>query len=97
MYTYQAKKIRELFPDAAIHPDPLVETASLASVQLPDPTAGAADCHLHDEVAAGHISDAQLESIIYAFMKFNGPRLPDGKRRGFFLGDGAGVGKGKKY
>lgn len=22
-------------------------------------------------------------------MKFNGPRLPDGKRAGFFLGDGA--------
>lgn len=29
----------------------------------------------------------------YACMKFDGPRLSDGSRMGFFLGDGAGVGK----
>jgi hypothetical protein len=42
------------------------------------------------------LSDAQMETVIYASMKFHGPRLADGKRHGFFLGDGAGVGKGRQ-
>jgi len=39
---------------------------------------------------------AQIESVIYAFQRFEGPRLPDGSRAGFVLGDGAGVGKGRQ-
>ena len=44
-----------------------------------------------------------MESLIYAFQKFEGPRLPGGERAGFFLGDGAGAflfegaGEGKDY
>ncbi len=66
--------------------DPLVETASLASVSLPPP------CFRHglqDCVHARLLSDAQLETVVYANMRFKGRRLPDGKRPGFFLGDGA--------
>lgn len=42
------------------------------------------------------LSDAQLESVAYAVQRFSGKRLPDGSRAGFFLGDGAGVGKGRQ-
>jgi P-loop containing NTP hydrolase pore-1 len=95
--SYVAKNIRELFPNVSAHPDPLVETASLASVQLPnlDESIRSQYEDLQEDIALGRLSDAQMESIIYAWIKFQGPRLPDGKRRGFFLGDGAGVGKGR--
>jgi hypothetical protein len=42
------------------------------------------------------ISNLQLETVVYAMQRFEGPRLPDGSRAGFFLGDGAGVGKGRQ-
>jgi hypothetical protein len=95
--SYIAKNIREIFPNVSAHPDPLVETASLASVQLPPLGENTKYLYetLEEDVQLGHLSDAQMESIIYAWTKFEGPRLPDGKRRGFFLGDGAGVGKGR--
>lgn len=42
------------------------------------------------------ISNAQLETVTYAMQRFTGERLEDGSRAGFFLGDGAGVGKGRQ-
>lgn len=33
---------------------------------------------------------------MYANMKWRGAHLKDGSRAGFFLGDGAGVGKGRQ-
>ena len=45
------------------------------------------------DVRAGRLSSAQLETVLYAFMRFNQERLPCGARKAFFLGDGAGVGK----
>jgi hypothetical protein len=91
--TYKALSITAMHPDIPSHPDPLVETASLASVPLPPATF---QHSLHDIVNARLLSDAQLETVIYASQKFHGSRLPDGKRAGFFLGDGAGVGKGRQ-
>ncbi|GAB4819275.1 hypothetical protein N2152v2_006321 [Parachlorella kessleri] len=91
---YCAQQIRDRFPDVMGHPDPLVETASLASIPLPPPSyepTSLLEC-IHKKL----LSDAQLESVIYANMKFTGPRLPSGHRAGFFLGDGAGVGKGRQ-
>jgi hypothetical protein len=38
---------------------------------------------------AAHLLGATCSMQIYANMKYNGPRLPDGKRAGFFIGDGA--------
>lgn len=96
--SYTAKKVRELYSDMDLvhHPDPLVETASLASVQLPDLDRSKHYlASLEDDIKAGRLSDAQVESIVYAWAKFTGPALPDQQRRGFFLGDGAGVGKGR--
>lgn len=42
------------------------------------------------------ISNLQLETVIYSMQRFQGPRLDNGHRAGFFLGDGAGVGKGRQ-
>ncbi|GFR48197.1 hypothetical protein Agub_g10014, partial [Astrephomene gubernaculifera] len=85
---YKPAKVEEGLP----HPDPIVETASLASVKPPDISY---QHHLQANVAANQLSNAQLETVLYAFQRFN-QRLPDGSRAGFFLGDGAGVGKGRQ-
>lgn len=87
---YRAKGIRELHPNVQEHPDALVETASLRSVPMPPLTF---EHCLQEEVDSGVLSDAQLETVIYANMRFNQPDRP---RMGFFLGDGAGVGKGRQ-
>ena len=87
---YVATGIRELHPNVQEHPDALVETASLRSV--PMPPLKFEHC-LQKEVDSGVLSDAQLETVIYANMRFNQPDRP---RMGFFLGDGAGVGKGRQ-
>jgi P-loop containing NTP hydrolase pore-1 len=42
------------------------------------------------------VSNAQLETVAYALQRFFGERLEDGSHAGFFLGDGAGVGKGRQ-
>lgn len=89
---YVAKGIRKLHPNVRPHPDKLVETTSLAGVRLPDPNY---QHSLQEEIDAGVLSDAQIEAVVYANMVFE-KYLPDGRRRGFFLGDGAGVGKGRE-
>lgn len=52
-------------------------------------------CAPQADVGAGRLSSAQLEAVLYACMRFQ-RRLPGGERGGFFLGDGAGVGKGRQ-
>ena len=71
----------------------MVETKSLAGVRAPALTY---THHLHDALHEGRLSCLQLESILYANQRHNGKRLPDGSRAGFFLGDAAGVGKGRQ-
>ena len=72
------------------HPDQVVETASMSSVEPPDvfydlaiPDSSIDQCKL---------SALQLESIVYASQQHE-HTLPDGSRAGFLIGDGAGVGK----
>lgn len=74
------------------HPDAVVETASLSSVE---------PCDVYYELSiprniieSGQLSALQLESITYA-SQAHGHFLPDGSRAGFLIGDGAGVGKGR--
>ncbi|XP_071480691.1 protein strawberry notch homolog 1-like [Diadema antillarum] len=74
------------------HPDPVVETSSLASVQPPNVW-----YHLsipESTMDYGHLSSLQLEAITYACQQHE-TRLPGGSRAGFLIGDGAGVGKGR--
>ncbi|XP_075218729.1 protein strawberry notch isoform X1 [Lycorma delicatula] len=74
------------------HPDPVVETASLSSVE---PTEVWYKVSLPEEtVNTGALSALQLEAITYASQQHE-HFLPDGTRAGFLIGDGAGVGKGR--
>ena len=89
---YSPKKVR--IDGAVPHNTPLVESAALASVVPPDPTY--APKLGKDIIKKGLLSDAQLEAVVYAGQAHQ-QMLPDGKtRRGFFLGDGTGVGKGRQ-
>ena len=74
------------------HPDPVVETASLSSVE---PCDVYYDLSIpQDTIQSGQLSALQLESITYASQAHE-HLLPDGSRAGFLIGDGAGVGKGR--
>lgn len=75
------------------HPAHLVESAAMSAVQMPKAT------YVPDLpaslITSGAISDAQLENVVYAGQA-NEQTLPDGERRGYFIGDGTGVGKGRQ-
>eukprot|EP00898_Chlorokybus_atmophyticus_P004114 jgi/Chlat1/4703/Chrsp3S00444 len=74
------------------HPDPVVETSSLSAVEPPDVTYRPV---ISDEIAeTGALSALQLEAVVYACQRHE-QVLPSNQRGGFFLGDGAGVGKGR--
>ncbi len=90
------------------HPDPVVETSSLASVELPDITYQLTIPN--EKIQSNTLSALQLETMVYASQRHN-TFLSDGTRAGFligrkcfseivfsrfyFSGDGAGVGKGR--
>ena len=80
-------------PPLLPHPDELVETASLASVPMPPV---AARLRLPSRVLLdGLLTAPQAEACLRAVAQHE-LRLPDGRRSGFFMGDGAGVGKGRQ-
>ncbi|BAH92814.1 Os04g0609850 [Oryza sativa Japonica Group] len=74
------------------HPDPIVETSSLSAVQPPEPTYSLNIMDELDETKA--LSCLQIETLVYACQR-DLYHLPTGDRAGFFIGDGAGVGKGR--
>ena len=74
------------------HPTPLVQSAAMAAIEPPNPTYSP---NLPKRlVTSGNLSRAQLETIVYAGQAHE-QKLADGKRKGFFVGDGPGVGKGR--
>jgi hypothetical protein len=86
---YRPSKVN--IPDAKPHPTPLVESTAMASVLPPDPTY---QPKLPEKIIkSGQPSEAQIEQIIYAGQAHE-QKLPNGERRGYFIGDGTGVGKG---
>lgn len=111
--TYRLQSIH--IPDAKPHPDTLVESVAMASVVPPKTSYRP---HLPKRiVTSGDLSDAQLESVIYAGEAHSGylaghwsvdasfdnlkAVVPDTEkavrfRRGWFLGDGTGAGKGRQ-
>jgi hypothetical protein len=110
-YALQSMRIAGAKP----HPTPLVQSAAMTSVAPPQPSYRP---HLRmDLIEEGILSDAQLESIVYAgeahaghlsgFWKVDdtgdglvaateGDEQAFRFRRGWFLGDGTGAGKGRQ-
>lgn len=74
------------------HPAVLVESAAMAAVSMPKATYVP---KLPAEVVQNNLSDAQMVSVTYAGQAHE-QKLPDGRRKGFFIGDGTGVGKGRQ-
>ena len=111
---YQAYRLgRVRFEQSAPHPSPLVESGPMASVAPPAPTYRP----VLPPAMAGKVSDAQLETVIYAgeahaqvlpgsWIAGEAPHqvilVADDHagavrfRKGFFLGDGTGCGKGRE-
>mgnify|MGYP003386169523 CR=1 FL=1 len=76
------------------HPDVLIQSSSLASCALPELTYKLTMDR--GVVNNDDLSSPQLETIMYASQRHE-TFLPGGKEKhGFFLGDGAGVGKGRQ-
>lgn len=93
--TYRPAHVREGRP----HPDPVVESAALAAVTPPPATHAPRIRHAIDQ---GLISALQVESVVYAMQRHEqSVWLNDAEGRacrfkaGFFIGDGAGVGKAR--
>lgn len=75
------------------HPGKLVQSAAMSAVEPPAPTyAPVLPANL---IQDGLLSIAQLESVVYAGQAHS-TMLPNGSRKGFFIGDGTGVGKGRE-
>ena len=67
----------------------------MASIDLPPAKYPLFDALGDEFVENGKLSQLQLEGILYACQK-HCEFAPDGKRSGFMIGDGAGVGKGRQ-
>lgn len=79
--------------NAQKHPANLVESSAMAAVPAPTITYTP---HIDQSVIDnGLISDVQLENISYAGQAHE-KTLESGARKGYFIGDGTGVGKGRQ-
>uniref|UniRef100_A0A8C7VMP8 Protein strawberry notch homolog 1 n=1 Tax=Oncorhynchus mykiss TaxID=8022 RepID=A0A8C7VMP8_ONCMY len=74
------------------HPDPVVETSSLSSVNPPNVWYRMSIPE--ETIDRGWLSALQLEAITYASQQHE-TFLPNGDRASYLIGDGAGVGKGR--
>jgi predicted RNA methylase len=93
---YEPQRVR--VPGAKPHPSKLVESAAMASV--PPPTPKYKPNLPRAVIEKGLLSNAQLEPVIYAG-EAHEKMLPaaekeTAQRKGFFIGDGTGVGKGRE-
>lgn len=88
--SYRCASLKEGRP----HPGDIAEPASLAAIALPR-NDYPLDAFPAEVITSGKLSSLQLEGMRYACERHR-HWLPSGERQGFFLGDGAGVGKGRQ-
>lgn len=74
------------------HPAKISESAAMSAIE-PPPITYKPDLP-QDIIDKGTLSNVQLEAVSYAGQSHK-QTLPNGNTRGFFLGDGTGVGKGR--
>jgi len=92
-HTYLPYDPPKIFENAKIHQGSIVETAAMASVDMP-PLTYEPDLP-NNLIESGALSDVQLVAIAYAgqahntFINMMGKKM----RRGFMIGDGTGLGK----
>ena len=75
------------------HPGKLVQSAAMSAVEPPAPTYS--PTLPGNIIRDGLLSIAQLEAVVYSGQAHS-ELLPNGSRKGFFIGDGTGVGKGRE-
>lgn len=81
-----------LLKGAKAHPAKISESVAMSAIEPPAVTYKP-DLP-QDIIDRGVLSNVQLEAITYAGQS-HAQSLPNGETRGFFLGDGTGVGKGR--
>ena len=87
---YQPQPLR--VTNAQPHPAKVSESAAMSAIEPPAITYKP---NISQEIIdKGVVSDVQLEAISYAGQSHS-QTLPNGTTRGFFLGDGTGIGKGR--
>ncbi|CAC5397982.1 Protein strawberry notch homolog 2,Protein strawberry notch homolog 1,Protein strawberry notch,Protein FORGETTER 1 [Mytilus coruscus] len=86
---------REIVPGCLPHPGDIVEAGPLAELLPPDPTYPVVEGITSEIVATGKLSSLQIEGVLYACQRHQ-MILNNGHRAGFFIGDAAGVGKGRQ-
>ena len=89
---YRCQNLNGIDVEKLDHPGDVVESASLAAVDLPKTDYQLA---LPNDVIRQSLSSLQVEGVIYACSKHQ-EILPSGERAGFCIGDGAGIGKGRQ-
>ena len=82
-------------PNSTKHPSIVYESGHMASVSLPVIDTTQLLLKSTKDGATEKISDVQLEAIAYAVDTLDKPVNIADKTRGFFLGDGTGVGKSR--
>ncbi|WP_070988492.1 strawberry notch-like NTP hydrolase domain-containing protein [Halofilum ochraceum] len=89
--TFESYRPRATFSSAKEHPAKLSESAAMASVKAPKIER---QPRIPSEIVeSGRLSNIQLEAVALAGQSHD-QQLADGTRRGFYIGDGTGVGKG---
>ena len=76
------------------HPAKLVESAAMASV--PAPKVDYTPNLPQELITSGKLSDVQLTNIVYAGAAHSQMIPEQNTRKGYFIGDGTGVGKGRQ-
>ena len=77
------------------HPSPVYESVHMASVSPPLLNIQLCVNTSHNNTCQHNISDVQVEAIAYAMNAFDDANNINNYTRGFFLGDGTGVGKSR--